>query len=98
MDFAFTGLLTKASELVGKVSKEDLCYSIQETSFSMLCEALERAMLLTNSKEVSLCGGVAQNNRLAQMLQDVAKENGAKFGRAPNEFNADNGAMIALLA
>ena len=41
MDFAFAGLLTYASELAGKESKEDLCHSIQETAYAMLCEATE---------------------------------------------------------
>jgi glycoprotease/Kae1 family metallohydrolase len=98
MDFAFTGLLTYASSLVGKHSKEDLCYSIQETSFAMLCEATERALLLTNSKELCVCGGVAQSKRLCEMLNSVCKEHGMRFGVAANEFNADNGGMIAYVA
>ncbi|MCL5100595.1 MAG: tRNA (adenosine(37)-N6)-threonylcarbamoyltransferase complex transferase subunit TsaD [Candidatus Marsarchaeota archaeon] len=98
MDFSFTGLLTKATELIGKESDEDICMSVQETAFSMLCEALERAMMLTNSNEINLCGGVAQNTRLQNMLQSVADEHDAKFGCADREFNADNGAMIAYVA
>ncbi|MDE1827728.1 MAG: tRNA (adenosine(37)-N6)-threonylcarbamoyltransferase complex transferase subunit TsaD [Candidatus Micrarchaeota archaeon] len=98
MDFAFTGLLTSAIKMLGKESKEDVCYSIQETAFSMLCEATERALLLTRSKELCVCGGVAQSARLREMLAMVAKENGARFGFAANEFNADNGGMIAFLA
>lgn len=98
MDFAFTGLLTYASELAGKRSNEDLCYSIQETSFSMLCEATERALLLTNSDELELCGGVAQSSRLQEMLRSVCKEHGMRFGVAKNEYNADNGGMIAYVA
>lgn len=98
MDFAFTGLLTKATELIGKVKKEDLCYSLQETAFSMICEATERALLLTKSKELCVCGGVAQSNRLKEMLNLIAEEHNVKFGFAPNEFNADNGAMIAYVA
>ncbi|MGC8699506.1 MAG: KEOPS complex N(6)-L-threonylcarbamoyladenine synthase Kae1 [Candidatus Micrarchaeia archaeon] len=98
MDFAFTGLLTRATELIGKVKKEDLCYSIQENAYAMICEATERALLLTKSEELCVCGGVAQSNKLKEMLSLVAKEHGIKFGYAPNEFNADNGAMIAYVA
>ena len=68
MDFSFTGLLTKTSELIGKEKAADLCFSIQETAFSALCEATERAMLLKDKKEIGICGGVAQNNRLRDML------------------------------
>ncbi len=98
MDFAFTGLLTKAKGLVKSEKREDLCFSVQETSFAMLCEATERALLLSKSKELCVCGGVAQNSRLAEMLGIMADEHGIRFARAPNEYNSDNGAMIALVA
>lgn len=98
MDFAFTGLLTNAVKKLGTEKIEDLCYSIQETSFAMLCEATERALLLTNSKELCVCGGVAQSSRLKSMLKEMASLHGAKFGYAADEFNADNGAMIAFVA
>lgn len=98
MDFSFTGLLTKASKLIKSEKVTDLCFSLQETAFSAICEASERAMLLKGRVEIAVCGGVAQNKRLQSMLKMVAKEHGAKFGCAPNEFNADNGAMIAYVA
>ncbi len=98
MDFAFTGLLTKATELLKEKSVPDLCYSLQEFAFSTLCEAAERALLLTNSNELCVCGGVAQSKRLKDMLNDVAKEHRYRFGYAADEYNADNGAMIAYVA
>ncbi len=98
MDFSFTGLLTHSVKQVGKHRKEDICYSIQETAFSMLCEALERALLLTDSDEICVCGGVAQNTRLKEMLSMIAQDHGARIGYSANEFNADNGAMIAFVA
>ena len=98
MDFSFSGLLTRLVELSSRERKEDLCYSLQETAFAMLCEASERALLLTRSKELCVCGGVAQNTRLRNMLAQVAAEHGARFGFGPNEFNADNGGMIAFVA
>jgi N6-L-threonylcarbamoyladenine synthase len=97
-DFTFTGLLTNAVRLLAKNQLKDVAFSLQETAFSMLCEATERALLLTKKKELVLCGGVAQSERLKEMLNLVAKEHNIKFGVAPNEFNADNGAMIALVA
>ncbi len=98
MDFSFTGLLTNAIKKLETEKKEDVCYSFQETAFSMLCEATERALLLSKKNELCVCGGVAQNTKLAKMLEEVASENGVRFAKAPNEFNADNGAMIALVA
>ncbi len=98
MDFSFTGLLTKAVSMIPDVPAKDLCFSIQEAAFSMLAETTERALLLTNSDEICVCGGVAQNSRLKQILNLVAKEHGARFGFIEGALNADNGAMIAMVA
>ncbi|MCX6772463.1 MAG: tRNA (adenosine(37)-N6)-threonylcarbamoyltransferase complex transferase subunit TsaD [Candidatus Micrarchaeota archaeon] len=98
MNFAFAGLLTSAVRAVGKHSNEDICHSLMETSFAELCEAAERALCLFSKKEVTVCGGVAQNKRFCEMLDEVCKGQGAKFGVAAPEFNADNGAMIAYTA
>jgi glycoprotease/Kae1 family metallohydrolase len=98
MDFTFTGLLTNAIKMLGKKDLKDISYSLQETSFSMLCEATERALLLTGKKELILCGGVAQSRRLRQMLGIMARSHIARFCVAGDEFNSDNGAMIALVA
>ena len=98
MDFAFSGLLTHASKLARSERIGDLCYSLQETAFAMLCEATERALLLTNGRELCVCGGVAQSRRLREMLALVCREHGTRFGFASDDLNADNGAMIAFTA
>lgn len=95
MDLVFTGLLTAAEKKIATEKKEDLCFSLQETSFAMITEAAERALALCGKKELIACGGVAQNKRLCEMLSLMAKPHRCRFGVAPNEFNADNGAMIA---
>ena len=95
MNFAFAGLLTSAVREVGKKKTEDICHSLMETAFAELCEAAERALCLTGKKEVTVCGGVAQNKRFCEMLSLVAAEHGARFGVAAPGYNADNGAMIA---
>jgi glycoprotease/Kae1 family metallohydrolase len=98
MDFTFTGLLTKAVESLEANSVSDIAFSMQETSFAMLCEATERALLLTGKDEIVLCGGVAQSARLQEMMKHVARSHSCRFYTAENQFNADNGAMIALVA
>lgn len=45
-------------------SIEDLCYSLQETTFCMLTEVTERALSHVNSNEVLIVGGVGCNERL----------------------------------
>ncbi len=98
MDFTFTGLLTYSGKLLKKNNVRDVAYSIQETAFSMLCEATERALLLTKKNDIVLCGGVAQSERLREMVKTIAKDHKKGFFVAPNELNADNGAMIAVVA
>ncbi|VVC03903.1 tRNA N6-adenosine threonylcarbamoyltransferase [Candidatus Burarchaeum australiense] len=95
MNMTFSGLLTDATKQLGGHDRKDVCFSLQETAFSMLTEATERALTLTRKKEVLACGGVAQNKRLCEMLKLMAREHGARFATSPAEFNADNGAMIA---
>ncbi len=98
MDFTFTGLLTNATKALEDHKLSDVAYSLQETAFAMLCEAAERALLLTNKHELVVCGGVAQSDRLKQMLKIMARAHGKKLYFTGNEFNADNGAMIAVVA
>jgi tRNA A37 threonylcarbamoyltransferase TsaD len=69
-----------------------------ETAFAEICEASERALCLTGKKEVTVCGGVAQNPRFCSMLSQMCDEQGARFGVAEPALNADNGAMIAYTA
>jgi len=97
MDTSFSGLLTAAVNLVkkGEYRLEDLCYSLQETAFSMVTEVTERALAHTEKKEVLLTGGVAANKRLQSMVKVIAEEHDAEFCAVPSEFAIDNGAMIA---
>ena len=97
MDFSLSGLLTAASAVLhqGKMSLEDLSYSLQENAFSMVTEVTERALAHTEKREVLLTGGVAANRRLQAMLAIIAEEHSAKFSVVPQEFATDNGGMIA---
>jgi len=98
MDIAFSGLLTAAEQYFSKGEKlEDICYSIQETTFSALTEVTERAMAHTEKNQVLLGGGVAANKRLRDMVQTMAKERGASFYVPTKDLCIDNGAMIAWL-
>jgi glycoprotease/Kae1 family metallohydrolase len=97
MDLSFSGLLTAAVSLLRekKFRLEDVCFSFQETAFSMLTEVTERSLAHTEKGEVLLTGGVAANKRLQSMLKTMAEEHDAKFFVVPRGFSADNGAMIA---
>ncbi len=98
MDLSFSGLLTAAiRKFESGESVKDICYSLQETSFSMLVEITERAISHAKKKEVLLCGGVAANNRLREMLSVMAEEHYADFYMPPIKYCGDNGAMIAWM-
>ncbi|MEW5896254.1 MAG: KEOPS complex N(6)-L-threonylcarbamoyladenine synthase Kae1 [Nanoarchaeota archaeon] len=97
MDVSFSGILTRIQQLFAeeKATKEDLCFSIQETCFAMLTEVVERAAAHTEKKELLLVGGVGANKRFCEMLQIMCTERGAKFYKVPMDLAGDQGAMIA---
>lgn len=96
MDVAFSGVMTAAQALVAKGERlEDVCFSIQETCFAAVTEVAERALAQTGKAEILMGGGVACNDRLATMVETMARERGAGFHRPPKPLLVDNGAMIA---
>lgn len=99
MDVSFGGLQTNIRQKLksGKYSKEDLSFSLQETVFAMLLEVSERAMAHCGKDELLLGGGVACNKRLQEMSKIMCSERGSKCYILENQFNVDNGAMIAWL-
>ncbi len=95
-DVSYSGLLTAATKLLHAGRPvEDLCYSIQEVSFSMLAEAVERSLAHTEKDEVLLVGGVASNSVLRKKLQIVAAEHSASFRAVDPSYAGDCGAQIS---
>ena len=98
MDIAFSGIMTSALAHKEKgESLEDIAFSVQETVFAMLTEVTERAMAHIGKDEVLLGGGVAQNNRLKEMVRTMAESRGAEMFCPDRRLCVDNGAMIAWL-
>jgi len=101
MDVSFSGILSCIESIaVEKLAKnectpEDLCYSLQETLFSMLIETTERAMAHCGSQEVLIVGGVGCNLRLQEMMAQMVSERGGKIFATDDRYCIDNGAMIA---
>ena len=96
MDVSYSGILTAAINLLRKgIKKEDIAYSLQENSFAMLVETVERALAHTDKEEVLLVGGVAANKRLQEMLSIMTSERGANFFVVPQEYAGDCGINIA---
>jgi N6-L-threonylcarbamoyladenine synthase/protein kinase Bud32 len=98
MDFSFSGLLSAAiRSYENGIDIEDVCYSLQEVAFSILVEVSERGLSNTKKDELMVCGGVAANKRLKEMLDAMAQENNTKFYIPKMQLCGDNGAMIAWL-
>lgn len=96
-DVSFSGLLSATKKLAQNSTKQVACYSLQETAFAMVSEAVERALSFTNKKELLIVGGVAANTRLSEMLQSVCKRHSCKFFVAPLKYSGDCGSQIAWL-
>jgi N6-L-threonylcarbamoyladenine synthase len=78
-----------------EVTKEDLCFTLQETVFSMLVEITERAMAHVGSSQVLIVGGVGCNERLQEMMGLMARDRGGSVYATDERFCIDNGIMIA---
>ncbi|KAL3480676.1 tRNA N6-adenosine threonylcarbamoyltransferase [Aspergillus californicus] len=78
-----------------KPTRADLCFSLQETVYSMLVEITERAMAHVGSKEVLVVGGVGCNERLQEMMGIMARDRGGSVHATDERFCIDNGIMIA---
>jgi N6-L-threonylcarbamoyladenine synthase len=97
MDVSFSGMQTKLQQLFNLGGDlKNLAYSMQETAFSMLVEASERAMAHTGKSELVLGGGVACNSRLQEMCRIMCEERRAKFFCPSKDLLVDNGAMIGF--
>ncbi|PSS02447.1 glycoprotease/Kae1 family metallohydrolase [Coniella lustricola] len=78
-----------------EITKEDLCFSLQETVYAMLVEITERAMAHVGSEQVLIVGGVGSNVRLQEMMGSMARDRGGSVFATDERFCIDNGIMIA---
>ncbi len=94
-DVSFSGLLSAAKKIVS-CGINDACYSLQETAFSMIGEAVERALSFIGKKELLIVGGVSANKRLSKILHDICERQDCKLFISPEKFSGDCGSQIAL--
>jgi len=88
-------LIFNKDEKTAKISIEDLCFSLQETLFSMLVEITERAMAHVNTNQVLIVGGVGCNERLQEMMKLMVLDRNGSIFATDERFCIDNGIMIA---
>lgn len=111
MDCSFSGILASIDILAEKlernlsdwrdditkeiITREDMCFSLQETVFAMLVEITERAMAHVGSGQVLIVGGVGCNERLQDMMSIMARDRSGSVFATDERFCIDNGIMIA---
>ena len=95
-DVSFSGILSATKRIIPK-GLEDACFSLQETAFSMIGEAVERALSFTGKKEFLIVGGVAANKRLSDILKNICKRHNCDFFVAPKDYAGDCGSQISWL-
>ncbi|TLX84718.1 MAG: tRNA (adenosine(37)-N6)-threonylcarbamoyltransferase complex transferase subunit TsaD [Thaumarchaeota archaeon] len=95
-DVSFSGLLSATKRIIPQ-GLESACFSLQETAFSMIGEATERALSFTGKKELLVVGGVAANKRLSDILTSICKRHNCTFFVAPKEYAGDCGSQISWL-
>ncbi|MDE1814538.1 MAG: tRNA (adenosine(37)-N6)-threonylcarbamoyltransferase complex transferase subunit TsaD [Thaumarchaeota archaeon] len=95
-DVSFSGLLSATKRVIPR-GIEAACFSLQETAFSMMGEATERALSFTGKKELLVVGGVAANKRLSNILSSICTRHDCKFFVAPKEYSGDCGSQISWI-
>lgn len=95
-DVSFSGLFSATKKIMPK-GLEVACYSLQETAFSMMGEAVERALSFTGKKEFLVVGGVAANRRLSEILRSICGRHGCRFYASPREYSGDCGSQISWM-
>ncbi len=104
LDFSFSGLktslLTKIKSMERRPSSQeirDLAASYQEAICDVLTEKTIRAAHHVSAKRIVICGGVAANNRLRELMNQRAASDGIMVFIPPAVLCTDNAAMIAVV-
>lgn len=101
--FSFSGLKTAFRLMLEKEPALSgtpmLAWALQERIAGTLLAGLERAFRDQElPPRVLLCGGVAANRRLREVLSKWVQARGAEVGFPPLKYSTDNAAMIAAAA
>ena len=74
MDLNFSGLLNAAIQKVNDgFELGAVCWSLQEHAFAACIEVAERALAHSGKSELLLGGGVACNERIREMTQEIGR-------------------------
>jgi len=103
LTFSFSGLKTAVAwqlkkhpeMLTGPRARADLAAGFQEAVVDSLVSRAFLALKQTGSRRLVVCGGVAANGRLRQVLQEQAAATGVELFLSPLPLCGDNAAMVA---
>jgi N6-L-threonylcarbamoyladenine synthase len=103
LTFSFSGLKTAVAHQVGKNPavltdsriQADLAAAFQEAVVDCLVSRAFLALEETGCQRLVVCGGVAANGRLRQVLQEKAGAEGVELCLPPLNLCTDNAAMVA---
>jgi len=112
LNFSFSGLKTAVRYLLPRILNrgdgvgaarhdsvvDDLCASFQQAVIDVLREKSLRALGQSNSRTLTLSGGVSCNRALREDLRAMCDKNGFEFLVAEPWLCTDNAAMIAFAA
>lgn len=105
-DFSFSGLKTSVRTCIEKnmplseQDKSDMCASFQSAVVQQMADRLKHAISIAREKypdikDLVVAGGVASNQSVRSMIQQLADKNGLIFSAPPIGLCTDNGVMIA---
>lgn len=103
-DMSFSGLKTAVRELVYKTSpltdeiKQDIAASFQKTVGKMLVKKTKAALAMAPHQILVFAGGVAANQYLRNVLQQLCDDYGIRFVVPSVSLCTDNAAMIGWAA
>lgn len=105
-DFSFAGLKTavrvciEKQKNISEQDKNDICASFQQAVVAQMKDRMTHALALFRERfptaaDMVVAGGVAANQAVRGMLEQLAQENGLVFSAPPVSLCTDNGVMIA---
>ncbi|MBR5151423.1 MAG: tRNA (adenosine(37)-N6)-threonylcarbamoyltransferase complex transferase subunit TsaD [Elusimicrobiaceae bacterium] len=100
-EFSFSGIKTAVSYYLRDhqhICVPDVCASFEEAMVDTLVTKTLLAAKRYRVKHIAVGGGVAANNRLRQVLEARAQEQGKTVHFVQRKLSSDNAAMIALAA
>lgn len=107
LDYSFSGLKTsflyflrdqlKVNNNFIQDNLNDLCASLQSEIVEILLDKLNKAVKMTDIKEIAISGGVSANSGLRSALTQLGGINNWQVYLPKIKYTTDNAAMIALV-